>query len=278
LVKLIDLIEFSKRELLFKDLNNQIFNDVKLVLNEVFKFNEKDLLISKEKEISDKNKIKKFKTYILKLKEGIPVQYVLKKSFFYKNEFFINENVLIPRSETEILVDFCIKKIKTNDKVLEIGIGSGIISISIALERDIFIDATDVSNSAIYVARQNVKRFNLKSRIRILHSNLFPRFKKRYDFIISNPPYIDSEELNLLKKGGLADPRISLDGGKRGLEIIRKIILNSKYYLKEKGKLIIEIGYNQKYEVENLLKENGFKDIRFLKDYNNIDRVAVGMK
>ncbi len=278
MVKLIDLIEFSKRELGFENLNNQIFSYVKLILDHVFGFNEKDLLISREIVINDIYKIRKFKSYILKLKKGIPVQYILKKSFFYKNEFFVNENVLIPRNETEILVDYCINKIKKGDEILEIGVGSGVISISIALEKSVFIDATDISSSAIYVARKNVKRFNPENRIRIFHSDLFPRFKKKYDFIISNPPYIDSDELKSLRENGLADPEISLDGGKSGLIIIRKIILNAKDYLKKNGKLIFEIGYNQKDEVENLLKENGFKSIRFLKDFNNIDRIAVGMK
>ena len=278
MVKLIDLIEFSKRELGFENLNNQIFSDVKLILNSIFSFNEKDILISREREIKDRYKINKFKTYILKLKKGIPVQYILKKSFFYKNEFFVNENVLIPRNETEILVEYCIKNVKKGDKILEIGIGSGIISISIALEKSVFIDSTDISSPAIYVARKNVKRFNLGNRIRIFHKDLFPRFKKKYDFIISNPPYIDSYELKSLREKGLVDPEVSLDGGKKGLIIIRKIILNAKDYLKKNGKLIFEIGYNQKDEVENLLKENGFQSVSFLKDYNSIDRIAIGMK
>jgi len=278
LVKLRDLIKFSKQELSIRDINSEEFSKIKILLKEIFKISESDLILNNDVKLENDYLIKKYKDFLKKIKNNTPVEYLVKKKFFYKNEFFVNENVLIPRSETEILVDYCIGILKEGDRVLEIGIGSGIISISIALERDVFIDSTEISKRAIYVARKNIGRFNLKKRIRIFNTDLFPGNNKQYNLIVSNPPYIDEEELKILRKKGLKDPEFALNGGKKGLDVIERIIINAKEYLLENGKLVFEMGYNQKDDVEFLLKKYSYRNVEFLKDYNNIYRVAIGEK
>jgi len=215
-----------------------------------------------------------------------PLQYILGKTEFMGLEFQVGHSVLIPRQETEILVEKAIELVKryqvpcTKYRVLEIGTGCGCIAISLAkFLTDIEIDAIDISQEALLIARNNAKLHNATNKIRFLESDLFPRSPvpgPRYDLIISNPPYIPSSEISQLQPEIAYEPRIALDGGEDGLDFYRKIALSCAKFLKERGRLIMEIGFGQLSGVRNIFEEaKNFEVIEAIKDYNNIDRVVI---
>ncbi len=216
---------------------------------------------------------------------GEPIQYILGKTEFMGLEFKLTPDVFIPRPETEILVEKTMNIVHSKEfivhSILDIGTGSGCIAISLAkFLPNTKITAIDISENAINIAKQNALLNNVK--INFLASNLFSNYELRttnYELIISNPPYIPSDEINNLQPEVKYEPRIALDGGKDGLDFYRKIIAGAKDYLTEGGFLITEMGFNQKEKIENIFqKAKIFQIIEIIKDYNNIDRVMVVRK
>lgn len=198
---------------------------------------------------------------------------------FYGIRFDVNKKVLTPRMETEILVEQVLKAEKNYKKceILDVGTGSGAIAIALAKNCDARITAVDVSKAALAVAESNAKKNDAK--IEFLHSNLFDglKRKRKFDIIVSNPPYIPSKEIEKLDKNVReCDPILALDGGEDGLDFYRAIVSQAKNRLKAKGQIFFEIGKGQAAAVRKLLRENGFEEIKTTKDYNKIERIVSG--
>ena len=211
--------------------------------------------------------------------KGEPLSSIFGFVEFYGLRFDVNRRVLSPRIDTEVLVEEALKKIKAYrlEKVLDLCTGSGVIAITIAKLSSSKVDAVDISKQALSLAEQNAKKNGVK--VQFIHSDLFKELKKskKYDIIISNPPYIKSEDIEKLdSEVKNYDPRLALDGGADGLDFYRKIISQSKSYLAQGGYLFFEVGLNQAEDVEKLMKENGFALVVRVKDYNKIERVVYG--
>lgn len=232
------------------------------------------LIINSEQELLDEN-IKRYGMNIERLIEGEPIQYIIGKQEFMSIEFNVNKNVLIPQPDTEILVEKAIEIIKTykEPKILDLCTGSGAIAISIKKyvpEAKVF--ASDVSEKALEVAKANDR----ENKITFIHSNLFENIQEKFDVIITNPPYIKTEEIGTLSKEVQNEPKLALDGGQDGLEFYRKIIEQAYRYLTPNGFLCLEIGEDQKHTVANIINESGkYKKIKTYKDLENRDRVLI---
>ncbi len=212
---------------------------------------------------------------IEKLLDGIPLEYITHKKEFMKLNFYVDENVLIPRFDTEILVEEVLKRCHEG-KVLDLCTGSGAIAISIAkYMQNAQVTASDISTCALAVAKKNANDNGVN--ISFIESDLFEKISdKEFDVIVSNPPYIETDEINSLSKEVQKEPILALDGGKDGLNIYRKIITNAVNYLKENGLLALEIGYNQANKVSELIKDNGkYNKIEVIKDLSGNDRVIL---
>ena len=223
--------------------------------------------------IRDRNKIERRKA-----KE--PVAYILKKKEFWKNEFYVSENVLIPRPDSEHLIEETLNLIKKNQskKILEIGIGSGCLIISILKDRiNCFGTGIDCCKKAVKIANFNANLHQIQNRIKILKTDVDNFKSGKYDLIISNPPYIDKHKLKYLGVSAY-EPDLALNGGIDGIEIIKRVILNSSKLLKINGKLILEIGYDQKYKVTNFLKKNKYFINYVKKDLSKLDRCILSTK
>lgn len=209
--------------------------------------------------------------------KGKPLSYIIGNTEFYGREFNVNENVLIPRPETEILVEKVIADIKHFDRqirVLDLCTGSGIIGITLALETNSKVVCSDISTGAIDVATSNKNKLN--ANVEIIKSDLFSKIQGKFDIIVSNPPYIKSADM--LKLDSTVkdyEPHLALDGGDSGLEFYKKIINQAPNYLNPNGKLYFEIGIEQSGDITELLNKD-FKNINIVKDYNKIDRVIIG--
>lgn len=238
---------------------------------------EKDLsyLIAHDDEELNKLIEDKYFNILEKRREGYPLQYILACEDFYGRRFDVLEDVLIPRQDTELSIEVLLDIIKNNkiNNMLEIGCGTGIVSITIDLESDIDVTGLDISPQAIKNTTINKNKFN--SNIKIIESDLFDKVNDKFDIIYSNPPYIKTKEIeNLQVEVREHEPRLALDGGEDGLVFYRKIVKESNNYLKENGFLVLEIGYDEGNEVLQLMKDKF--DVKIYKDLNNFDRVVVG--
>lgn len=242
-------------------------------------------LITHSKVEVEKDAQRKYLEFINMRKRGVPVQYLTNMQEFMSLPFYVDDNVLIPRNDTEVLVENALHLI--NDRkdsiILDMCTGSGCIAISMAHyspESKIF--AVDLSVSALKVAKYNTELNKVQDKIFFIESNLFekvPRsLKGKFDMIISNPPYIPTKDiLELMSEVKDYEPIMALDGGDDGLNFYRIIIENSKNYLKNKGILIFEIGYNQGKSVAKLFRKYGFSNITIKKDLAQLDRVIYGV-
>ena len=223
---------------------------------------------------------KKIKNVLAKREKHMPLSKIFNRANFYGRDFYVDKNVLSPRGETELVVEEAIKEIKKigkDTKVLDFMTGSGIIAITIFLETNATVYASDISKAALEVAKKNAKQLGAK--IKFVESDVFNKFKKeKFDLIISNPPYIASKEiLGLEEEVKNFDPLLSLDGGEDGLFFYREIAKSAPKFLKENGLLVLEIGSMQGQSVKKLL-QNSFKNIKIKKDYSNNDRIVIATK
>ena len=237
----------------------------------------KDLsyLVSHDEDLLDSKIENKYFEILEKRQKGIPLQYILGEEDFYGRTFKVIEGVLIPRQDTEISVEKILNIIENNqiNNMLEIGCGTGIVSISVDLESSIDVTAVDISEKAIENTRINKEKLN--SKIKIINSDLFSNINEKFDLIYSNPPYIKSSEIeNLQVEVKDYEPRLALDGGEDGLFFYRSIIKSSPEFLNHKGFLVFEIGHDEAEGICNLMKDK-FK-VEVYKDLNNLDRVVVG--
>jgi len=211
-----------------------------------------------------------------------PVAKIFKKKDFWKYEFFVNNDVLDPRPETELIIEEVVKKYKNKNeflKIADLGTGSGCLAISLAKEfKNSNILATDISSSAIEVAKFNAKKFSVENRIKFEHS-IWIKSIQIFDIIISNPPYLSLNEYNEVSNDiKLYEPKIALVGGNDGLDCYRQIATKIKKITDNNSLCFFEIGINQKKECINIYKEYGINCLEIIKDYQNIDRILVFKK
>ena len=237
------------------------------------------LIIYDNKQLTLRQEVNFFKG-IKKLVKGIPLQHITHSQEFMKMTFYVNEDVLIPRPDTEILVEEVIKIAKRINakKILDLCTGSGAIAVSLAkyIENS-QITAVDISTKAINIAKLNAKNNNVENQITFVESDLFKQLpKEKYDIIVSNPPYIKKEIIKSLDKEVQNEPKIALDGGYDGLDFYRKIINNADEFLKFTGYVCLEIGYDQKDDVLELFESKGkYVDATCKKDLFDNDRVVI---
>jgi release factor glutamine methyltransferase len=257
-------------------------NEAELLFSQVLNCDRISLYLN-SKETLDKEKSLFISSVLKRRTQGEPIQYILGKTEFMGLEFKLTPDVLIPRPETEILVDvaseYIRKRAPQGAGILDLGTGSGCIAVSLArLFPGARITASDISSLSLEVARDNAKLNGVA--IEFIRSDLFDSLRiNSFDFIVSNPPYIAKADIAKLQPEVRREPIIALDGGKDGLDFYKRIIKESCDYLKEGGFLIMEIGFNQGKDVENISQNlGGYEIIKVIKDYNNIDRVVVAKR
>ena len=263
---------------------NKIANpqlDSEILLSNSIKRDKKHIILN-PKEILDSEQLGKFKSLIERRKKGEPIAYLINKKEFWKDEFFVNKDVLIPRPDSELIIEQVLK-IYSKDiqlQVLDIGTGSGCILLSILKERSNFYGTgIDISKKSINVSKFNAKQLNLTNRVKFFHSSVDNFNNGKYDIIVSNPPYIEQLSLKYLEKDVVNfEPKLALSGGFDGFSKIRKVINKASILIKKNGKFILEIGFNQKNKVIKILKEEGFYVNKAIKDYGNNDRCIISTK
>lgn len=251
----------------------------RLLLQYVLKKSRQYLIVYDDQKLTDMQE-QEYLNYIELLKQGEPIEHITHQKEFMKLNFYVDENVLIPRQDTEVLVEEVLqiaKKIKAK-KILDLCTGSGAIAISLAkyLE-NVQLTALDISGKALDIAIANAKNNHVQDKITFVESNLFQDLApEKYDIIVSNPPYIKSEEIEKLDKEVKREPKEALDGGKDGLEFYRRIIDQGYQYLKYGGYICLEIGYDQKEEVIKIIEDKKqYIQTYCKKDLYDTDRIIV---
>ena len=255
--------------------------DSELLLANTLNITREKVLINLQSKIS-LNDFDYYKRLILRRYKKEPIAYILKKKEFWKNLFFVNKNVLIPRPETELIVDeiLSITEITSRKKILDIGTGTGCIIISIIKERPNFhATALDISKKALNIAKYNAKMHHLLNKIKFINIDVDEFQHNKYDFIVSNPPYIKKFDLKRLDVDVKNfEPHIALEAGIDGFRDIKKLIKKSKKLLKMSGKLIFEVGERQRDYTKYLLNKNGFYINKIRNDLKSMPRVIISTK
>ena len=230
----------------------------------------------------NKNDLNNFYKLIEQRSLGNPVAYLTKKKSFWNSEFFITKDILIPRPDTELVVENILRLTKQKSKIniLDIGVGSGCIIVSILKERENFRGTgIDLSKKCLIISKKNAIAHKVSSRLKLYKSDVDKFNLGKYDLIVSNPPYIKKYKLKYLERDVAEfEPKLALDGGLDGLSEIRKVIKKSSELIKKNGKLVLEIGFDQKNKVINLLNKEGFYINSAQKDLANNDRCIVSTK
>ncbi|MDU1708241.1 MAG: peptide chain release factor N(5)-glutamine methyltransferase [Anaerococcus vaginalis] len=255
-----------------KDILETNNNDLIIALTYLLNTNKNLLFLNKEEILDEKIEIE-LKKINDKINEGYPLQYAIGKWNFYGLDLLVDKRALIPRYETEILVDLIINDNSNNKKILDIGTGSGAISLALSKNlKDSKIIGVDISKKAIDLANENKIKLNINN-VEFKESDIFSNIDEKFDIIVSNPPYINKEDFEKLDKKLYYEPQNALYGGEDGLYFYKKIIKNAKNFLNKNGKIYLEIGYDQKDSISDLLEEYGYKQIKSYKDFNDFDRI-----
>ena len=271
----------KKGQLILKD--NKIKSaelDSEILMSQAIRKDKKYIILNYNKKIKKKD-LKYFDFLIQERVKKKPIAYLTKKKDFWKYEFLIDKNVLIPRPDTEVLVEQILEltKNKASMRILEIGVGSGCIILSILKEKKKFFGTgIDISTKSLKISEINSLKLGVNRRLKLFKSNIDNFKSGKYDLIISNPPYIKKNFLKCLEKDISFEPIEALDGGIDGLSETRKIIIKSSELIKKKGYLFLEIGFDQKNKVKKILENNGFYIKKVIKDLSNHDRCIVGIK
>lgn len=254
--------------------------DSEILMSQAIRKNKKFIILNLHKEIK-KRDLDYFDNLIQERAKSKPIAQIIKKKDFWKYEFIVNNNVLIPRPDTEILIEQALKLVKNKNRlqILDIGIGSGCILMSILKEKKNFIGTgIDISNKSLQISKVNGQKLRINNRLRLFKSNIDNFNTGKYDLIVSNPPYIKKSNLKCLEKDIGFEPKQALDGGLDGLSEIRKVINKSSELIKRSGHFIIEIGFDQKNKVKKILRDKGFYIKKTVKDLSNHDRCIVSIK
>ena len=266
-------------------LKNKSINSAKLdseiLLASVIDKDRKYLILNNDQNIQEKNLIH-FQKLINKRSFREPIAYLTNKKHFWNYKFFVTKDTLIPRPDTELIVEQILKltKSKTKMKILDIGVGSGCILLTILKERKNFYGVgVDISKKCLNISKINAKNLEVSSRVKFFKSDVDKFDLGKYDLIVSNPPYIKKFDLKYLDKDVVNfEPKLALDGGLDGLSEIRKVIKKSSELIKKNGRFVLEIGFDQKNKVISLLKKEGFYINSINKDLANNDRCIVCTK
>ena len=255
--------------------------DSEILISQAINKNREFVLLNSNLKINQKEYFN-LQKLVYERKKGKPISYLTGQKFFWKYNFKINDHVLIPRPDTEVVVETILNAFKEKNRInfLEVGVGSGCILLSILKEKKNFrATGIDISSRAIRVCNINAYRLGVKNRVKLFKSDIDKFSKGKYDLIISNPPYIKKLDLKHLEKDIINfEPKIALDGGLDGISEIRKIIKKSSELIKKGGKLVLEIAFDQKKEVKQLLINNGFYVNSVVKDYGKNDRCIISTK
>jgi len=277
-MKILETIKLGSKLLRKREIGSHILDSEILLSNILNKTREK-ILINLDQKLNSKN-ILKFKKYIRRRSKNEPVAYIVGEKEFWSKKFIVNKDTLIPRPETELLVEKLVKLFKGKKiSILDIGTGSGCIILSLLsnLEKSVGL-GVDVSNKAILIANKNAERHELSNRVKFLNKSFESIFSKKFDLIVSNPPYIERKNIkNLSEDIKRFEPIMALDGGHDGLDLIKKVIYKSKRILKIKGTLALEIGNEQIKKVSKILVDNNFRIIHVIKDYKNNVRCVFAL-
>ncbi len=257
------------------------FLDSEILMSKAIGKNRKYLILNSNQKINKKN-LNYFNKLVHERYSGKPIAYLIGKKNFWKYEFHITDNVLIPRPDSEIVVEEVLKfsKNKSKLKVLDIGVGSGCLLLSILKEKKNFYGTgIDINQKCIDISKKNTLKLNLSNRVKFFRSDIDNFKRGKYDLIISNPPYINKLDLQYLENDVINfEPINALDGGLDGISEIRKVIKKSSELIKVNGKLFLEIAFDQKEKVKKLLTGNGFYINKILKDYSKNDRCIISTK
>ena len=239
------------------------------------------IILNNDKIIKEQN-LKYFKKLVHERATRKPIAYLLKKKSFWNSEFYVNKNTLIPRPDTEIILEQILKFTKNKNylNILDIGVGSGCILLSVLKERKNFYGTgIDISKNSLDICKMNAKKLLLDRRVKFFKSDVDKFAIGKYDLVVSNPPYIKTSDLKYLESDVIKfEPKLALDGGLDGLSVIRKVIKKSSELLKKNGKFILEIGFDQKNKVIKLLNNKGFYINSTVKDLANNDRCIISTK
>ena len=279
-MKIEELLKEGKRILIENNIEDANII-ARILLEFVLKINRNEIFLKQEQEVKIESE-EKYRLNIEKIVQGVPLQYITNSQEFMGLSFYVNENVLIPQPDTEILVEEVIKIVSKENKmnILDICTGSGCIGISLAnAVPNAKITMSDISKNAIETAKKNAKENDVIERIEFIESDMFENIKGKFDIIVSNPPYIETDVINTLSKQVQNEPIIALDGGEDGLVFYKILINEAPNFLKDNGYLCMEIGYDQKEKVIELAKQKGvFSKIEEVKDLSGNDRVIICKK
>ena len=255
--------------------------DCEILMSKALDKDRKYIILNPKKKLEN-HKLAYFNSLVKERSYGKPIAYLTEKKYFWDSEFLIKKGVLIPRPDTEIIIEQVLKLNKNRFKlrILDIGVGSGCILLSLLKEKkDFYGTGIDKSAKCIFLSQNNAQRLGLTNRVKFFNSDIDNFSNGKYDLIISNPPYINKYDLKYLDRGITSyEPKLALNGGLDGLSEIRKVIKKSSELIKKKGKFILEIGYDQKNKVKNLLINKGFYINKVVKDLAKNDRCIVSTK
>ena len=277
-MKIIELLIAGKTEL--QNYSPTANLDTEIILSSLLKIDRNNLFFIQNDNINDENVIKVFWQYIEQRKSGKPIAKIFNKKYFWKSEFFVNENVLDPRADSETLIELIIDEYKGIQnkiyKILDLGTGSGCLVLSLLQEfNNSTAVAVDISSLALEVAKQNSKNMNLDNRIKFIHSNWNDNIDEKFDIILSNPPYIKTDDINNLENDVKNfDPVLALDGGKDGLNDYRYLAKNLYKNCHKDTKIFLEISHDQQQQIKDIFKKNNFVFIQCKKDLSGNDRVV----
>ena len=255
--------------------------DTEILMAKVLGAKREYIILNNHKNLDDDN-LEYFRKLIKERAKRKPIAYILNKKFFWDSEFYVDKNTLIPRPDTEIIIEEILRLTKYKNKIniLDIGVGSGCILLTILKERKNFYGTgIDISKKSLDISKINAKNLKVEGRTKFYNSDIDKFDKGKYDLIVSNPPYIKSCDLKYLESDIIDfEPKLALDGGLDGLSEFRKVIKKSSELIKKNGKLILEIGFNQKNKIIKLLNKKGFYINSTLKDLAKNDRCIVSTK
>jgi len=254
--------------------------DSEILMSKVINKERKFIVLNQNKYL-EKNFYNCFKDLIYQRSKGKPIAHLIGKKDFWNFEFKVNKDVLVPRPDTELIIEEVLKRTKNKSKLklLDIGVGSGCILLSILNEKkDFYGIGIDLSKKCIELSKINAFNLGISNKVKFFKTDVDNFNYGKYDLVVSNPPYINQIDLKNLDKEVNFEPKLSLDGGLDGLSVIKKVINKASELIKINGMLILEIGFNQKERVKKILRNKGFYINKVLKDYANNDRCIVSTK